>query len=134
MNEDSDLSSLINDENDVAVITTLMKTFSTVKMDEYKNTIQNYIDNEILINNNDLELKISGMMAFFSDFIKLVIKSTAFSISASIIVIFIISSIFFKSWIFGILSIITLFSAIVINYGLMGIFGIELTHITIILS
>ena len=74
------------------------------------------------------------MMAFFSDFIKLVIKSTAFSITASIILIFIVTSIFFRSWIFGILSIITLFSAIVINYGLMGIFGIELTHITIVLS
>ena len=74
------------------------------------------------------------MMAFFSDFIKLVIESTALSIAASIILIFIVSSIFFKSWIYGVLSIITLFSAIVMNYGFMGIFGIELTHITIVLS
>ena len=74
------------------------------------------------------------MMAFFSDFIKHVIESTALSIAASIILIFIVSSLFFKSWIYGILSIITLFSAIVMNYGFMGIFGIELTHITIVLS
>ena len=134
MNEDSDLSSLINDDNSVAVITSLLKTYPTTKMDEYKHNIGTFIDDEILNTNDDLEFEISGMMAFFSDFIQLVIKSTAFSIAASIILIFIASAIFFRSWIFGILSIITLFSAIVINYGLMGIFGIELTHITIVLS
>jgi len=134
MNEDSDLSSLINDDNSVAVITSLLKTFPTTKMDEYRHNIGTFIDDEILSTNDDLEFEISGMMAFFSDFIQLVIKSTAFSIAASIILIFIASAIFFRSWIFGILSIITLFSAIVINYGLMGIFGIELTHITIVLS
>ena len=134
MNEDSDLSSLINDDNSVSVITSLLKTFPTTKMDEYKHNIGTFIDDEILNTNDDLEFEISGMMAFFSDFIQLVIKSTAFSIAASIILIFIASAIFFRSWIFGILSIITLFSAIVINYGLMGILGIELTHITIVLS
>jgi len=134
MNEDSDLSSLINDDNSVTVITSLLKTFPTTKMDEYKHNIGTFIDDEILNTNDDLEFEISGMMAFFSDFIQLVIKSTAFSIAASIILIFIASAIFFRSWIFGILSIITLFSAIVINYGLMGILGIELTHITIVLS
>ncbi len=134
MNEDSDLSSLISDDNSVAVITSLLKTFPTTKMDEYRHNIRTFIDDEILSTNDDLEFEISGMMAFFSDFIQLVIKSTAFSIAASIILIFIASAIFFRSWIFGILSIITLFSAIVINYGLMGIFGIELTHITIVLS
>ena len=134
MNEDADLGSLINDENDVAIITSLLKTFPTTKMDEYRYDIMEFVDNEILSTNDDLEFEISGMMAFFSDFIKLVIESTALSIAASIILIFIVSSIFFKSWIFGILSIITLFSAIVMNYGFMGIFGIELTHITIVLS
>ena len=134
MNEDSDLGSLINDKNDVAIITSLLKTFPTTKMDEYRHNISAYIENEILSTNEDLEFEISGMMTFFSDFIQLVINSTAYSIAASIILIFIVSSIFFKSWIFGILSIITLFSAIVINYGLMGIFGIELTHITVVLS
>ena len=134
MNEDSDLSSLINDDNSVAVITSLLKTFPTTKMDEYKHNIGTFNDDEILNTNDDLEFEISGMMAFFSDFIQLVIRSTAFSIAASIILIFIASAIFFRSWIFGILSIITLFSAIVINYGLMGIFGIKLTHITIVLS
>jgi predicted RND superfamily exporter protein len=134
MNKDADLSSLINDENDVAIITSLLETFPTTKMDEYRYNIKEFIDNEILSTNDDLEFEISGMMAFFSDFIKLVIESTALSIAASIILIFIVSSIFFKSWIFGILSIITLFSAIVMNYGFMGIFGIELTHITIVLS
>ena len=134
MNKDGDLSALINDEHDTAVITSLLKTFPTTKMDEYRHDIKEFIDNEILSTNDDLEFEISGMMAFFSDFIKLVIDSTAISIAASIILIFIVSSIFFKSWIYGILSIITLFSAIVMNYGFMGIFGIELTHITIVLS
>ena len=71
---------------------------------------------------------------FLSDFIYLVIKSSIVSILISIVIIACISTFFYKSWKFGLLSIIPLFAAIIINFGLMGLFGIDLTHMTAILS
>jgi len=134
MNEDSDISSLINYDNESIVLTALMKTFSTSDMAIFKKDIQNFIDTEILTSNNDLKLEISGVMAFLADFIYLVIKTAAISVISSIIIICIIASIFYRSIKFGILSIIPLLTAIIINFGLMGIFGIHVTHMTAILS
>ena len=134
MNADSDISSLINDDNNITIVTALMKTFSTTQMEEYRTKIQNFINKEIIPNNNSLTFELSGVMAFFSDFIYLVIKSSAISIITSIILIALISAYFFESWKFGMLSIIPLCGAVIVNFGLMGLFGINLTHMTAILS
>ena len=40
----------------------------------------------------------------------------------------------FRSWKFGILSILPLSSAVILNFGLMGWFGIDLTHFTALLT
>ena len=45
-----------------------------------------------------------------------------------------VCTIFFKSWEFGLLSIVPLATAVIVNFGLMGLFGIDLTHMTAILS
>ena len=73
-------------------------------------------------------------MAFLSDFIFLVIKSSIISIIASVLLIALISTYFFKSWKFGLLAIIPLSAAVIVDFGLMGLFGIDLTHMTAILS
>ena len=52
----------------------------------------------------------------------------------SLIIIGIISSIFFKRILWGVLAVIPLTSAILINFWFMGYFGIELSHVTAILS
>ena len=132
MNDEADVSSLINDDNDVAIITALMKTFSTSQMNEYKTTIKNFIDDEI--HNKNIKFELSGVMAFLSDFIFLVIKSSIISIIASVILIALISTYFFRSWKFGLLAIIPLSAAVIVDFGLMGLFGIDLTHMTAILS
>tara|TARA_Y100000590_G_scaffold470512_1_gene665886 strand:- start:2520 stop:4838 length:2319 start_codon:yes stop_codon:yes gene_type:complete len=132
MNDDSDISNLINYENNSTLITSLMKTFSTTQMDKYKIEIENFIKENF--NNSGLSFRLSGIMAFLSDFIWLVIKSSAISIGLSISIICLVSSIFFKSWKFGILSVLPLISAIIVNFGLMGLFGVNLTHMTAILS
>ena len=132
INDDADISSLINNENEKTVITALMKTFSTTQMKEYNNKINNFINNEI--NNDNLKFELSGVMTFLTDFIYLVIESSIISIITSIILIGLISTYFFESWKFGLLSIIPLLGAVIVNFGLMGLFGIELTHMTAILS
>ena len=56
------------------------------------------------------------------------------SILVSIIAIFIISLIFFKQFWWALISIIPLCSAVILNFGLMGIFGIKLSHLTALLT
>ncbi len=134
MNEDSDLSSLINYESDEGIITGLMRTISTIEVPGLVEDMNTFIDENIYTNNKNLKFELTGMMIFIVDFIWLVIKSSAMSIGLSLLAIFSISALFFKSWRYGIMSTIPLISAIILNFGLMGWFGIELTHLTAILS
>jgi predicted RND superfamily exporter protein len=64
----------------------------------------------------------------------MIIKSSIFSISFSLFLIGLLASIFFKRILWGVLAVLPLTSAVIINFGFMGYFGIELSHITAILS
>jgi predicted RND superfamily exporter protein len=82
----------------------------------------------------DLNIEVSGLMMFLKDFVTLVVQSSITSIFVSIGVILCISWIFFRSWKFGILSVIPLTSAVILNFGLMGWFGVDLSHFTALLT
>ena len=45
-----------------------------------------------------------------------------------------ISSIFFQGFIWGLMSTLPLFTAIMLNFGLMGWFGVDLSHFTALLT
>ena len=71
---------------------------------------------------------------FLKDFVALVVQSSITSIFISIGVILCITWIFFRSWKFGLLSVIPLTAAVTLNFGLMGWFGVDLTHFTALLT
>ena len=127
-------NTLLNHDAEEGLITALMKTFSTTEVPALVSNINKFIDENIYNENKHIKFELTGMMIFIVDFTWLVIKSSAMSIILSLIIIFIISSLFFKSWRYGVLSIIPLLSAVILNFGLMGWFSIELTHLTALLS
>lgn len=128
------------DQLDMVVNTTTYKKgmihsyLSSISTDEIvtiSDDINNFIDTEI---EDDLNIETSGLMILLKDFISLVINSSVISILVSIIAIFIISLIFFKQPWWALMSIIPLCSAVILNFGLMGIFGIKLSHLTALLT
>jgi predicted RND superfamily exporter protein len=80
------------------------------------------------------KINITGMIVVIRDMVLMVIRSALLSIIISILLIGLITSLFFGRVIWGALSIIPLFSAVILNFGLMGHFDIALNHITAILS
>jgi predicted RND superfamily exporter protein len=97
----------------------------------YVENLDNFIDENF---NSNIKTTVTGMIVVFRDLVIMVIKSSIFSIIFSLIVIGIIASVFFKRILWGVLAVIPLTSAVIINFGFMGYFGIELSHITAILS
>jgi hypothetical protein len=126
-----DFSSLVNYDYDVGLITAFSKMLSTGETFELVESCQSFIDKFI---NPNLKVDFTGMIVVTRDLINLLINSTILSIVLSLILIGIIASIFFKRLLWGILAVIPLTSAVLINFGFMGYFGIELSHITAILS
>jgi predicted RND superfamily exporter protein len=126
-----DFSSMVDYNYEIGLVTALSKVMSTNEIFDYVESMDAYIIDNV---NPDLKINVTGMMVVFRDLVILIIKSSIFSITFSLFVIGLIASVFFKRILWGVLAVIPLTSAVIINFGFMGYFGIELSHITAILS
>ena len=117
---------------DQLLITAMIKTISTAEIQNLIHETEVYIAENF--NKDNSELKISGLSVFINDFVDIIVKSSLTSIMLSILLILIITGLFFRSIKWGLLSIVPLTSAVILNFGLMGIFGIDLNHMTALLS
>ena len=117
---------------DKLLVTAMIKTISTEEIQKLISQTEDYI--EINFNKDNSNLYISGLSVFIKDFVNIIVQSSMTSIFLSLLLILFITGLFFKSLKWGMLSIIPLASAIILNFGLMGIFGIDLNHMTALLS
>ena len=126
-----DFSSMVDYNYSSALITALSSTISTETVFQYVQNIKNYISENFSEKN---KVDITGMIVVIRDLVVLVIQSSVLSILISVILVGIITSIFFKRAAWGFLAVIPLAGAIILNFGLMGHFDITFNHITAILS
>ena len=128
----SDYSSVVDDmDYKSGLVTVLAKIMSTDEIFHFANKTDAYIDENLT---SDMSITVTGMIIVIRDMVIMIIRSSAFSITFSLIVIGLIASVFFKRIIWGTLAVIPLTSAVILNFGLMGHFGVTLNHITAILS
>ena len=113
------------------MVHTYLTSLSTDEIVTISKDIENYINQT---SNGQLEIETSGLMIILKDFISMIIESSIISIIVSILAIFIVSFLFFKRLIWAALSVMPLSSAVILNFGLMGIFGVKLSHLTALLT
>ena len=126
-----DFSSLVDYDYKVGLITAFSKVMTTKEIFAYVNEMAEEVK---AIMDSSLNVNFTGMIVILRDLVIMVVRSSALSIIFSLIIIGIIASIFFKRILWGILAVVPLTSAVIINFGFMGYFGIELSHITALLS
>ena len=132
MSGDQDgLSSMIDHDHENTLITSLSSIMSTEDIFSLVRLMTTYIDEHFF---GAEKISITGMIVVIRDMVLMVIRSSLLSIAISVILIGLITALFFGRVIWGALSIIPLFSAVILNFGLMGHFNITLNHITAILS
>jgi len=113
------------------MIHTYLVSLSTEEIVEISDDIENFI---LTTSNDEIKIESSGLMIMLKEFISMIIRSSIISIVVSIIAIFIISFIFFRRLAWALLSVLPLTSAVILNFGLMGIFGVRLSHLTALLT
>ena len=128
--DSDDLASIVDYNYNTSLITALSSVMSTDQIISFVDHIQSHVNNLEIID----RVSITGIGVVIRDLIYLVIESSIISLVASLFGICFITSLFFKSMAWGMLSIIPLLSAIIINFGLMGFSGIYLSHVTALLS
>jgi hypothetical protein len=129
--DQNDLLSMIDHDHKTSLITSLSTAMGTEDVFSFVESITNYIKGHFQGIN---EVSITGMIVVIRDMVLLVIRSSLLSIVISIVLIGLITSLFFGRMIWGGLSVIPLLGAVVLNFGLMGHFDITLNHVTAILS
>ncbi len=129
--DQADFSNFVDYDYEVGIITALSKVMSTEEIFDFVGNITKYIKNEI---GSNILVEITGIIVVFRDMVLMIIRSTLLSIIFSLIIIFVIASFFFNRFLWGLLAVVPLTSAVIINFGLMGHFNITLNHITAILS
>jgi len=123
-----DFEALVDYEYETGLITAMMQSVSTKEIVIMADQIEVYIEE---MGTEEFTTETSGMMMFLKDFTTLIVQSSINSILLSIVIILFITWIFFRHWKFGLLSVIPLTSAVILNFGLMGWFGIDLSHFTL---
>lgn len=126
-----DFSSLIDYEYQTGLITALMGHITTTVIIEFVRDTEEMIQS---ITNDDIQTNITGILVIMRELVYSVIRSAFTSIAVSIFMIFLISWVFFKKVLWALLSVTPLVSAVILNFGMMGLFGVDLSHITAILS
>jgi len=113
------------------MIHTYLTSLSTDEIVRISDDIEVFIDKNSM---GILEIESSGLMIMLKEFISMIIQSSIISIAVSIVAIFMVTYIFFRRMIWAMLSVIPLTSAVILNFGLMGIFGVRLSHLTALLT
>ena len=125
-----DFSSMVDYEYSVGLVTALSRVMSTDEIISIVGNIEEYVASLKSIEKGS----VTGMAVVIRDLIYLVVESSVISIIMSIILIGLITSIFFKRILWGVMAVIPLSVAVVINFGFMGISGIHLSHVTALLA
>ena len=126
-----DFSSMVDYEYKIGLITAFSKVMSTIEIFDYVEKMNREV---MSLEASGLDLEFTGMIVILRDLVDMIVSSSILNIVFSLIIIGIIASIFFKRILWGLLAVVPLFSAVIINFGFTGYFGIELSHVTALLS
>jgi len=126
-----DFSALVDYEYSVGLVTAMSQNMTTNEADSYVKKVGKFVDQEL---DENTKITGTGMLPVLADMIDMVISSSYRSIFASIIVVSLIAGFFFRRIGWGLLSVIPLSAAVILNFGFMGLFKIDLNHITALLS
>ncbi len=126
-----DFSSLVDYDYHQGIVTALLQTLSSSEIIKFSRKVTTYMDANLT---SGAQIEVTGLMMIFRKFIYLVIRSAAASILFSLLLVAIIVWIFFRRLRWAGASVIPLAVAVILNFGLMGWFHVDLSHITVLLS
>ncbi|MCD6505675.1 RND family transporter [Candidatus Poribacteria bacterium] len=120
-----DLKALVTPDFKVANMTVFLDTSDTKVLRE---VLRRFEEFKRGLNTKGLKVELTGLPRILIIFEDLIIRGQIKSVAAAFGLVFIITSMVLRSIGAGLLSLIPLFTTVVMNFGIMGLFGIHLTH------
>ncbi|MDP8240891.1 MAG: MMPL family transporter [Candidatus Hatepunaea meridiana] len=123
-----DFEKMIDFPYEHAQVSARIKEISTTKINSVVNTV-----NEMTKDDENVEL-VGGFATILAELARLIVRGQLISLTAAMILVGILMMLLFRSFFAGIISITPLALSMVVLFGLMGFFHIELNVITALLS
>jgi len=126
-----DFSSLVDYDYSEGLITALLQNIPTSRIPPFIDDVNTFIKK---LGTDGFKTTLTGLIVIFREQTYMILRSAFVSIGVSMVMIFLIVWSSFKRFLWGLLSVMPLAAAVILNFGLMGMAGIELSHVTALLS
>ncbi len=126
-----DFSSLVDYDYSEGLITALLQNIPTSRIPPFIDDVNTFIKK---LGTDGFKTTLTGLIVIFREQTYMILRSAFVSIGVSMVMIFLIVWGSFKRFLWGLLSVMPLAAAVILNFGLMGMAGIELSHVTALLS
>ncbi|MBN1699378.1 MAG: RND family transporter [Spirochaetales bacterium] len=129
---ESTLENIVNYDYSKANITIFVKSVNLKKLEEFEEHIRTYIRDNF--DRDGLEINVTGRISTIMVLSDLIVQSQLLSIVISLVLVFLITAVIFRSVILGVISTIPIIITICLNFGLMGLLDIPLDLATVLIA
>jgi predicted RND superfamily exporter protein len=109
----------------------MMKSADTKCIAQIASQVERYCNMNFV---NDMEIKFTGYSLFLKELVQLVVESVGKALVIALVLVSLLAWLTYRSWKIGVLAILPLAVTIILNFGLMGYAGIDLSIPTAMIS
>ena len=121
-----DLRNFVSDDLSSAKVTVFLKSDHKKDMDRIVRDLRGWMADHV----HGARVEVTGMAALMLAVNDLITRGQGLSIAVSLVLVWVITALMFRSPVLGLFNVIPLFAAIFFNFGVMGLAGLDLNLMT----
>ncbi len=125
-----DLANFVTDDFGSAKVTVFLKSDRKKDLDRIVADVRGWLDQHQASGAAGAEVEMTGMAVLMLAVNDLITKGQSVSIGVSLLLVFLLTSLQFRSGMLGLCNTLPLFVALFFNFGLMGLFGLDINLMT----
>ena len=125
-----DLANFVTDDLGSAKVTVFLQSDRKKDLDRIVAGVRGWLDEHEASGGSGAQVEMTGMAVLMLAVNDLITKGQSISILVSLLLVFILTSVQFRSGSLGLINTLPLFVALFFNFGLMGLFGLDINLMT----
>jgi len=121
-----DLANFVTDDYSAAKVTVFLDSDRKQDLDRVEAAVRRYLDDHP----SSAHVEMTGMAVLMLAVNDLITRGQGLSIMVSLALVFLVTTLMFRSPVLGLCNAVPLFAAIFFNFGVMGLFGLDLNLMT----
>jgi predicted RND superfamily exporter protein len=126
-----DFEQFVDNSFEHGQVMAMMKSADTKCIAQIASEVERYCNLNFMDN---MEIKFTGYSLFLKELVQLVVESVGKALVISLVLVSLLAWLTYRSWKIGVLAILPLAVTIILNFGLMGYAGIDLSIPTAMIS